>query len=195
MRKDLQVTDTEHLQTAGAAPSEAILCDATGVAGSDSCAGESSGAETADPGLDLDALQRRAWRAFLTRHARVARQLEADLVARHDLPLAEFDVLFQLATADGERLRMNELADRVLLSRAGITRLVDRLVADGLVGRAKCASDARGSFAVLTDNGRTRLREARPGHFAAVQRYFLRSFTPAELQQLAELMERPAPTD
>ena len=93
---------------------------------------------------DLDALQRRAWRAFLHKHARVARQLEADLVARHDLPLAEFDVLFQLAAADGERLRMNELADRVLLSRAGITRLVDRLVEDGLVGRAKCASDARG---------------------------------------------------
>ena len=75
----------------------------------------------------LDPVESRAWRAFLSLHARVARRLEADLIARSDLPLAEYDVLFQLAMAEGRRLRMNELADRVLLSRAGITRLVDRL--------------------------------------------------------------------
>lgn len=146
-----------------------------------------------DPGPELDKLEHRAWRACLYKHALVARLLEADLMARSSLPLAEFDVLFQIAMTDGQRLRMNELADRVLLSRAGITRLVDRLVEDGLVERVKCASDARGAFAALTDRGRERLEEARPGHLAAVKRYFIDTFSRAELEILAELMERSVP--
>jgi DNA-binding MarR family transcriptional regulator len=125
----------------------------------------------------------------------VARRLEADLIARSDLPLAEYDVLLQLALADGLRLRMNELADRVVLSRAGITRLVDRLTADGLVTRLKCASDARGYFAVLTSGGMARLLDATPGHLAAVRRHFLESFTAPELETLAELLERSRPLD
>ena len=148
-----------------------------------------------DPGPELDPLEHRAWRAYLHKHAMVTRLLEADLIARSDLPLAEFDVLFQLALSDGQRLRMNELADRVLLSRAGITRLVDRLVADGLVMRLKCAFDARGAFAALTDAGRERLDEARPAHLAAVKRHFLGSFSRAELETLAETMERSTPLD
>ena len=143
----------------------------------------------------LDPVELRAWRAFLTRHARVARRLESDLIARSDLPLAEYDVLFQLARAEGRRLRMNELADRVLLSRAGITRLVDRLTADGLVSRLKCASDARGYFAVLTSGGMERLVDAIPGHLAAVRRFFLESFSGSELETLAELLERSQPLD
>jgi DNA-binding MarR family transcriptional regulator len=147
------------------------------------------------PAALLDPAELRAWRAFLTRHARVARRLETDLIARSDLPLAEYDVLLQLALAEGQRLRMNELADRVLLSRAGITRLVDRLTADGLVSRMKCASDARGYFAVLTAGGLARLETARPGHMAAVRRFFLDSFTAPELETLAELLERSQPLD
>lgn len=143
----------------------------------------------------LDPVERRAWRAFLQTHARVARRLEADLIARNDLPLAEFDVLFQLASADGSRLRMAELADRVLLSRAGITRLVDRLVADGLVGRLRCESDARGFYAVLTDDGRARLEAATPGHIESVRRTFLERFDSSELELLAGLLERATPTD
>lgn len=142
------------------------------------------------PASDLDELEQSAWQAFLRTHARVARHLEADLVATNDLPLASFDVLFQLAAAPGHRLRMNELADRVLLSRAGITRLVDRLVAEDLVARLKCASDARGAFAVLTERGLARFESARPGHMAAVRRYFLDSFSRPELATLAELLAR-----
>jgi len=148
-----------------------------------------------DPTTELDELEQRAWRTFLVAHARVARRLEADLLATSDLPLAEFDVLFQLDLAEGRRLRMNELANRVLLSRAGMTRLVDRLVADGLVARLKCASDARGSYAVMTDRGRDRLMAARPGHFAAVRRFFIAAFTRPELEQLACLMERSFPAE
>jgi DNA-binding MarR family transcriptional regulator len=148
------------------------------------------GAEPVAPGPELDELEHAVWRAFLRSHAQVAKRLEADLVANSDLPLAEFDVLFQLALAPSHRLRMNELADRVLLSRAGITRLVDRLVADGLVARVKCASDARGAYAVLTDLGIARFDEARPGHMAGVRHYFLDSFSRPELATLAELLAR-----
>jgi DNA-binding MarR family transcriptional regulator len=142
------------------------------------------------PGPELDELEHAVWRAFLRSHAFAARRLEADLLTNSNLPLAEFDVLFQLALARGHRLRMNELADRVLLSRAGITRLVDRLVADGLVARLKCASDARGAYAVLTERGRDRFEAARPGHMAGVRRYFLDSFSRPELAMLAELLGR-----
>ena len=156
---------------------------------------EDAAAHAIDPSTQLDELEHSAWRAFLVAHARVARRLEVDLLAASDLPLAEFDVLFQLDIADGQRLRMNELANRVMLSRAGMTRLVDRLVADGLVGRLKCDSDARGAYAVLTERGRERLEAARPGHFAAVRRFFLTAFTRAELENLAGLLDRDFPTD
>jgi DNA-binding MarR family transcriptional regulator len=160
-----------------------------------SAAATPPGNEPIAPGPELDDLEHAAWRAFLRTHARVARRLEADLVASADLPLAEFDVLFQLALAQDHKIRMNELADRVLLSRAGITRLVDRLVADGLVSRLRCASDARGAYAVLTDRGRARLEAARPGHMAGVRRYFLSSFSRPELATLAELLARSSLSD
>src|SRR3954465_6381233 len=98
------------------------------------------------PGIDT-------WRTFLQAHARVTRRLDDELQAAHGLSLAEYDALLQLARSPGRRLRMNLLADRVLLSRSGITRLVDRLVTDGSVERATCSTDARGAEAVLTRHG------------------------------------------
>jgi DNA-binding MarR family transcriptional regulator len=190
MSKDLQVEIQETLQAAQAGPAATV-----------SPGGEKLHAESLQPlppfvpSTTLDALERRVWWAFLSRHAHVARCLEADLTAHSRLPLAEFDVMFQLALSDGHRLRMNELAERVLLSRAGITRLVDRLVADGLVTRAKCDSDARGSFAVLTSLGRARLEDASPGHLAAVKHFFLDSYSRTELQTLADLLDRRVPTE
>jgi DNA-binding MarR family transcriptional regulator len=198
MSKDLQVGNDNGLPVALAVRSDGDPGPAAALAAAASAlaTAEAAGLHPAiDPGPELDDLERRAWRAYLHKHALVARLLEADLMARSNLPLAEFDVLFQIAMTDGQRLRMNELADRVLLSRAGITRLVDRLVEDGLVERVKCASDARGAFAALTDHGRARLEEARPGHLAAVKRYFLGSFSRAELEVLAELMGRGVPLD
>jgi DNA-binding MarR family transcriptional regulator len=190
MSKDLQVDNLEALGTAPAAsPAPSKADEEAPYSG-----GSATFADT-DPSTELDPLEHRAWRAFLVAHARVARRLEADLLARSDLPLAEFDVLFQLAIADGQRLRMNELASRVVLSRAGITRLVDRLVADGSVARLKCASDARGAYAVLTDRGGARLEEARPGHFAAVRRCFLAAFARPELEALSQLLDRSFPVD
>jgi DNA-binding MarR family transcriptional regulator len=90
---------------------------------------------------------------------------------------------------------MAELADRVLLSRAGMTRLVDRLVADGLVGRVRCESDARGFYAVLTDHGKARLDDATPGHLESIRRTFLERFDRSELELLAGLLERASPAE
>src|SRR5215210_1159144 len=87
-----------------------------------------------------------AWRGLLRVHAALVRELDAELDAAHDLPLTSYDVLIYLRSAPGKRLRMADLADSVLLSRSGLTRLVDRLVREGLIVRDTCESDGRGSF-------------------------------------------------
>ncbi len=114
-----------------------------------------------------------AWRTFLQAHARVTRRLDEELQAAHGLSLAEYDALLQIAHAPGRRVRMNVLAERVVLSRSGITRLVDRLEAAGAVERHACSTDARGQEAVLTHVGLSRLRDAATTHLAGVRRYFL----------------------
>jgi DNA-binding MarR family transcriptional regulator len=114
-----------------------------------------------------------AWRSFIQAHARLLRRLDEELQAGHHLSLAEYDALLQLVNAPDRRLRMSALAERVLLSRSGITRLVDRLVAAGMVERSACATDARGAEAALTPRGLETLRAASTTHLDGVQRYFL----------------------
>lgn len=144
--------------------------------------------EAGPAGLSADQL--RTWRLFLRAHATVLRRLEGDLLAARELPLASYDVLVQLAEAPDRALRMTELADRVLLSRSGLTRLVDRLVADGLVRREPCASDARGLNAVLTDEGYQRLRAAWPTHLAGVRATVIDRLSPRELDRLGTLLAK-----
>jgi DNA-binding MarR family transcriptional regulator len=122
-----------------------------------------------------------AWRAFLRAHAAVTRRLEADLAAEHGLPLAVYDVLVQLVEAPDHRLRMTDLAGAVLLSRSGLTRLVDRMVRDGYVRREPDPSDARGIWAVMTDGGYERLRSASRTHLDGVSRYVVAVLEPDEL--------------
>ena len=93
------------------------------------------------------------WRAFLLAHARVSRRLDEELRAEHDVSFAEYDALLTIAQAPGRRIRMGQLAEEVLLSKSGVTRLIDRLVGDGLVERSACLADARGAEAVLTERG------------------------------------------
>jgi DNA-binding MarR family transcriptional regulator len=121
------------------------------------------------------------WRAFLTAHALVSRRLDDDLRAEHGMTLAEYGALLRLAEASGRRLRMNQLADGISLSRSGVTRLIDRLVADGLVDRSQCSSDGRGAEAVLTDEGLARLRAASRTHLRGIEAYFLGGLEPIEL--------------
>lgn len=114
-----------------------------------------------------------AWRAFIHANARLQRRLDEDLQAGHGISLAEYDALLQLVRAPDRRLRMSALAERVLLSRSGITRLVDRLETAGMVARSACVSDARGAEASLTKAGLERLRAASQTHLDGVRRYFL----------------------
>jgi DNA-binding MarR family transcriptional regulator len=128
------------------------------------------------------------WRDFLTAHARLERMLDEDLRAEHDLSLGEYDALLQLAEAPGRRLRMHQLADRVLLSRSGVTRLIDRLVNDGSVERDACLSDARGAEAVLTAAGLQRLRTAAPTHLRGIAEHFMDAIDPADLESVGRAM-------
>ncbi|WP_229686089.1 MarR family winged helix-turn-helix transcriptional regulator [Longimycelium tulufanense] len=114
-----------------------------------------------------------AWRSFLRAHARITRRLEAELIAEQRLSLAAYDVLVQLAEAPERRLRMTELADAVLLSRSGVTRLVDRLERIGLVVRERADEDGRGVVAVLTRRGMERLRTASSTHLSGIVRHFV----------------------
>jgi DNA-binding MarR family transcriptional regulator len=113
------------------------------------------------------------WRAFLAAHLLVTRRLDEELQAEHDLSLAEYDTLLTIAWSPDRRIRMRNLADSIFLSRSGVTRLIDRLVADGLVERSACASDARGAEAVLTSAGLDRLRAASTTHLRGVDAHFL----------------------
>jgi DNA-binding MarR family transcriptional regulator len=124
------------------------------------------------------------WRAFLTAHALVSRRLDDDLRTEQQMTLAEYAALVQLAEADGRRLRMNQLADGIVLSRSGATRLIDRLEADGLVERRNCSSDGRGAEAVLTETGLARLRQASTTHLRGIQAYFLGSVPPVDLDAI-----------
>ncbi len=130
-----------------------------------------------------------AWRSVLVAHSIVTRRLDDELRAETGMGLAEYDALVQLAGAVDGRLRMNQLADLVLLSRSGVTRLVDRLVADGLVARTSCPSDARGSMAQLTERGRDALRTASRTHLRGVERYFMSVLTDDDAQALRRALD------
>src|SRR2546423_6086145 len=125
-----------------------------------------------------------AWRGMLRPHAALLAELDVELESAHGLPLSSYDVLTNVADAPDGRMRMRDLADAVLLSRSGLTRLVDRLERDGLLCRASCPTDARGAFAVITDEGRALLAAARPTHREGVRRRFLSHFDSDELTQL-----------
>ena len=129
-----------------------------------------------------------SWRAFVVAHARVWRRLDEDLRLEHGLSLSEYEALLLLAESPERRVRMRSLAEDLQLSKSGVTRLVDRLVDDGLVERGQCTTDARGAEAVLTAAGLERLRSAAPTHLRGIQEYFLESITEGDLQVVERAM-------
>jgi DNA-binding MarR family transcriptional regulator len=131
-----------------------------------------------------------AWRAFLRAHATLMGTLGRELEAQRGMPIAFYDVLTQLAEADGGRLRMRELAEAVLLSRSGLTRLVDRMERAGYVTRERCVDDRRGAFAMITAAGRKALRRASPVHARGVVEHFVRHLSREETDVLAGALER-----
>lgn len=141
----------------------------------------------------LSAEELAAWRGFLRVQSSLFRRLDADLSAAHHLPLRSHEVLFLLAEAPERRRRMTDLSRSALLSPSGLTRLVDRLEREGLVGRERCADDGRGCFAVLTDAGERRLQAARTTYLAGVRRLFLDRLGDDDLRRLTEYWELLVP--
>ncbi|HVH23324.1 MAG TPA: MarR family transcriptional regulator [Pseudonocardia sp.] len=139
---------------------------------------------------ELSPAELAAWRGFLRAHAFLSRVLEAELLADQQLSLASYDVLVQLAEAPERRLRMTELAAAVLLSRSGVTRLVDRLEKAGLVARCPVAGDGRGVAAELTPEGLNRLRNAAPTHLTGVIRHFVDRLTADDLAAMERISHR-----
>lgn len=141
----------------------------------------------------LEPAELAAWRGFLRVHSALIKELDAELESRHGIQLSSYEVLIALADAPQQQLRMAQLADRALLSRSGMTRLVDRLQKQGLIDRVRCDLDARGSYAALNDKGRRLLAEARPTHLAGVRERFLGQLEASELAALAEVWEKLLP--
>lgn len=142
------------------------------------------------PRTQVPAEQLSAWVAFLEAHARVTEVLERELREEEGLPLSWYDVLVHLHRAQDHRLRMQELAKAILLSKSGLTRLVDRMEQAGLVRRTACPSDRRGTFAELTPGGLGRLRATAPTHLRGVREHFADLFDVDEAATLTELLGR-----
>jgi len=130
------------------------------------------------------------WKLFLESYRRVLDTLDAELQSERGLSLSRYDVLVQLFSAPDHRLRMNQLASRILLSKSGLTRLIDRMEAEGLVERASSPTDRRGSFAVLTPRGEQVFREAAPIHLDGIHKHFASHLTATEAKAMAKAFEK-----
>jgi len=131
-----------------------------------------------------------AWRGMLAAHSRVTATLDEELEREHGLPLGSYEVLLLLSETPDNSLRMGALADGLLLSRSGLTRLVDRLAARGLVERDSCPDDRRGTFARLTPAGRELFEQARPTHLRGVREHFLSHLDDDDLANLTRAWEK-----
>jgi DNA-binding MarR family transcriptional regulator len=131
-----------------------------------------------------------AWARLLRGHATATRAMSAELLADHGLTINDYEVLILLSRADRGLMRRVDLADELVLTASGVTRLLDRLERAGWVDRATCESDRRVVYAALTDTGRAKLEEASASHLTAVREYFERRYSDEELTQLAELLGR-----
>jgi DNA-binding MarR family transcriptional regulator len=136
--------------------------------------------------------ERAAWTAFLRAHSRITKALDRELAAAHDLPLSEYDVLVQLALTEEGRLRMSDLAEAIVLSPSGLTRLVDRLARRGLLRREPCEGDSRVVYAALTAAGFEKLVDATPTHLDGIRRLFWAHLDEEQTADLAEIVARLA---
>ena len=133
-----------------------------------------------------------AFSALLRGYAAATRQLNAQLTADHGLTISDYEVLLRLARAPERQMRRVDLAEQVLLTASGITRLLDGLEGSGLVARGSCDTDRRVVYAVLTDSGLAKLREASASHLAQIDAFFAARFDDGELGDLSALLSRLA---
>jgi DNA-binding MarR family transcriptional regulator len=133
---------------------------------------------------------RQGWGHLVRAYASIARELDTQLKAEHDLTINEYEVLLLLARAEERQMRRIDIASELVLSPSGITRMLDRLGAAGLVGKGKCSSDARVSYAVLTDAGLRKLKAAGRSHDAVIEEMVGGPLRERDLKNLAEILER-----
>ncbi|GAB4204061.1 MAG: MarR family winged helix-turn-helix transcriptional regulator [Roseiflexaceae bacterium] len=131
-----------------------------------------------------------AWRNLITAHATLIEQIDRDLAAAECIPLSWYDVLVELLEAPEQRLRMSELARRVVLSRSTLTHLAGRLEGAGLLRRERVDADRRGAYAVLTGAGREAMRKAWPVYAQGIAAYFAAHLSPAEAEVLRDVLGR-----
>jgi DNA-binding MarR family transcriptional regulator len=127
---------------------------------------------------------------FLRAHQQVSEALNKNLVSERGISLPWYDVLFQLSLAEGGRLRLQDLAERVLYSRSGLTRLVDRMETAGLISREPCPQDKRGTFAVLNVLGKRELRRSAPTHLRGIEEFFFSKLSDEDAEQLGRAMSK-----
>jgi DNA-binding MarR family transcriptional regulator len=140
-------------------------------------------------GTDLGEDELRAWQALLHAHHHITGRLDAELREQHGLSLSDYDVLLRLARAPDRSLRMTELAERVLLSPSGLTRLVDRLVREDLIRRDHLDGDARVVLATLTDQGRRLLLQAARTHLRGIRHHYTGRLSRGQLRNVASALE------
>ena len=136
----------------------------------------------------LDDTEQRAWRSLIVASNRLKAVLDAELVAEHGLAFGDYEVLVILSEAPQRRMRMSELAEELCLSPSGLTRRLDRLTREGLVAREQCPADRRGSLAVLTTAGFTRLETAAPDHVRGVREHLLDHLDRRQLEMLGDAL-------
>jgi DNA-binding MarR family transcriptional regulator len=149
-----------------------------------------SQAETVEARVARDTPEVQAWAQLLRAHSALTRRFSTELLTMHGLTLNGYEVLLHLAHAPDRRLRRVDLAESILLTASGITRLLDGLERSGYVSRATSEQDARVSYAVLTDEGYEKLRAAAPTHVGGIRDVFGEHFSNAELETLAEFLGR-----
>jgi DNA-binding MarR family transcriptional regulator len=149
------------------------------------CTVNEDGSESSLAGSALE-----AWRSYLQSHATIVRLLDAELISAHGITTRDYEVLLYLAQAEDRKLPMSALAESTMLTRSGITRLVDGLVNGGMIERVACANDARVSYAHLTDAGFAKLQQAGCTHVESIRRLFLEHFSVEEIDALAALLGR-----
>jgi MarR family transcriptional regulator, 2-MHQ and catechol-resistance regulon repressor len=136
-----------------------------------------------------------AFEKLLGAHATLRGELNAALVASHGLTVTDYSCLLLLSRADDEGMRRIDLANELGLSPSGITRLLDRLEGQGYVGKGECKTDARVSYATLTEAGRAKLEDAWPEHVNAVHRRVAAALSEEEIEMLADLLARLSDSD
>jgi DNA-binding MarR family transcriptional regulator len=132
----------------------------------------------------------RAWTSLVRAHAVTGHELKAQLQAEHGLTGHDYEALYLLARADGQRMKRVDLAERLMLTPSGVTRLLEGLEEEGLVKREQCETDLRISYAALTDAGLEKLEQASCGHEGSVRSVLERNLSKAEIEQLVSLLEK-----